>query len=120
MGGQTCSFFSRRRRPESTPAIPKPASAVRRWRVFRLRVAMWSGRCSTVRISAAIVARVVFALVAVVVGTLAVRVAAAHAATIVVSTTVDELNDDGDCSLREAVRAANLDVAADACRAGGG
>ena len=32
----------------------------------------------------------------------------AHAATITVNTTTDELNTDGDCSLREAIRAARL------------
>jgi CSLREA domain-containing protein len=40
--------------------------------------------------------------------------------TIPVNTDQDELNDDGDCSLREAVRAANLDTAVDACPAGSG
>jgi len=40
--------------------------------------------------------------------------------TLAVTTTVDELNTDGDCSLREAVRAANLDAAVDACPAGNG
>ena len=40
------------------------------------------------------------------------------AATIAVTTTVDELNTDGDCSLREAVRAANTNLAVDACPAG--
>lgn len=45
----------------------------------------------------------------------------AHAAaTIAVTTTDDELNADGDCSLREAIRAANLDAAVDACPAGSG
>src|SRR5215470_17970971 len=43
---------------------------------------------------------------------------AAHATSITVTTTNDELNTDGDCSLREAVRAANLNVAVDACPAG--
>lgn len=43
-----------------------------------------------------------------------------YAATITVSTLDDELNTDGDCSLREAVRAANLDQAVDACPAGSG
>lgn len=38
--------------------------------------------------------------------------------TILVNTTTDELNTDGDCSLREAVRAANLNAAVDACAAG--
>jgi len=42
----------------------------------------------------------------------------ASAATITVTTTVDELNTDGDCSLREAVRAANTNLAVDACAAG--
>lgn len=40
--------------------------------------------------------------------------------TILVSTLTDELNSDGDCSLREAIRAANLDQAVDACAAGNG
>lgn len=42
----------------------------------------------------------------------------AHAATIIVDTVDDEVNNDGDCSLREAVRAANLDQAIDNCLAG--
>lgn len=45
---------------------------------------------------------------------------AAAAAPIPVNTTVDELNADGDCSLREAVRSANLDTAVDVCAAGNG
>jgi CSLREA domain-containing protein len=40
--------------------------------------------------------------------------------TINVNTIIDELNTDGDCSLREAIRAANLDTAVDACLAGSG
>jgi CSLREA domain-containing protein len=44
----------------------------------------------------------------------------AHAATITVNTTDDELNSDGDCSLREAIQAANTDAAVDACTAGSG
>ena len=44
----------------------------------------------------------------------------AGAATINVTTTADELNSDGDCSLREAVRAANTDATVDACPAGSG
>ena len=40
--------------------------------------------------------------------------------TINVTTTDDELNSDGDCSLREAIRAANTDTAVDACPAGSG
>ncbi len=44
----------------------------------------------------------------------------ASAATISVTTTDDELNSDGDCSLREAIQAANTDAAVDACTAGSG
>jgi len=40
--------------------------------------------------------------------------------TIQVDTTTDELNSNGNCSLREAIRAANLDTAIDACPAGNG
>lgn len=39
---------------------------------------------------------------------------------ITVTTTSDELNQDGDCSLREAIVAANTDQAVDACPAGNG
>ncbi|MBC8078125.1 MAG: right-handed parallel beta-helix repeat-containing protein, partial [Chloroflexales bacterium] len=46
--------------------------------------------------------------------------ALAQAATIAVNTTADEINADGDCSLREALTAANTDVAVDACPAGSG
>ncbi len=42
------------------------------------------------------------------------------AATIGVNTTIDEYNTDGDCSLREAIIAANTDTAVDACPAGSG
>jgi CSLREA domain-containing protein len=44
----------------------------------------------------------------------------ARAATITVNTTNDEVNNDGDCSLREAIIAANTDTAVDACPAGSG
>lgn len=44
----------------------------------------------------------------------------ARAATLTVTTTSDELNSDGDCSLREAIIAANTDAAVDACPAGNG
>jgi CSLREA domain-containing protein len=44
----------------------------------------------------------------------------ARAAAISVTTTADELNTDGDCSLREAIRAANEDISIDACGAGSG
>jgi CSLREA domain-containing protein len=43
---------------------------------------------------------------------------AAHAATITVNTTADELNMDGDCSLREAIGAANTNLMVDACTSG--
>jgi len=43
---------------------------------------------------------------------------AAQAATINVTTEIDELNADGDCSLREAIQAANTNAAVDACEAG--
>ena len=39
---------------------------------------------------------------------------------ITVDTTDDELNSDGDCSLREAIQAANSNAAVDACTAGSG
>ena len=39
-------------------------------------------------------------------------------AEIVVTTIVDELNSDGDCSLREAVQSANHDMRVDGCTAG--
>ncbi|NIM52595.1 MAG: CSLREA domain-containing protein, partial [Gemmatimonadales bacterium] len=42
------------------------------------------------------------------------------AATITVNTTDDELNADGDCSLREAITAANTDAVVDTCTAGSG
>jgi CSLREA domain-containing protein len=45
---------------------------------------------------------------------------AVHAASITVTTAVDELNADGDCSLREAIQAATTDTAVDACVAGSG
>lgn len=44
----------------------------------------------------------------------------AYAASVTVTTTDDELNADGDCSLREAIEAANTDAAVDACPAGSG
>ena len=43
-----------------------------------------------------------------------------QAGAITVTTTDDELNADGDCSLREAIQAANTDTAVDACTAGSG
>ncbi|MEX2457441.1 MAG: CSLREA domain-containing protein, partial [Actinomycetota bacterium] len=42
------------------------------------------------------------------------------ATTITVTTTDDELNGDGDCSLREAIVAANTDAQTDECAAGSG
>ncbi|MBL8093456.1 MAG: CSLREA domain-containing protein [Anaerolineales bacterium] len=44
----------------------------------------------------------------------------AQATVITVTTTTDELNSDGDCSLREAIVAANTNAAIDACPAGTG
>lgn len=44
----------------------------------------------------------------------------ADAASILVNTTSDELNSDGDCSLREAVQAANTDQPVDGCAGGAG
>lgn len=46
--------------------------------------------------------------------------APAQATTITVTTTADERNSDGDCSLREAIIAANTDAIVDACPAGNG
>lgn len=43
-----------------------------------------------------------------------------RAAEITVNTTDDEVNADGDCSLREAVRSANTDASVDGCTAGSG
>ncbi len=48
------------------------------------------------------------------------RLQSAPGTVIRVTTTQDELNEDGDCSLREAIEAANLDVPVDACPAGFG
>ena len=45
---------------------------------------------------------------------------AAGAATITVTSTADSLATDGNCTLREAVQAANTDTAIDACAAGAG
>jgi CSLREA domain-containing protein len=44
----------------------------------------------------------------------------AQATSIAVNTTANELNSDGDCSLREAITAANWDSAVDGCLAGAG
>jgi len=54
------------------------------------------------------------------VGVLSPAMASAAPTTLLVNTLTDELNADGDCSLREAIRAANLDQAVDACAAGNG
>lgn len=43
-----------------------------------------------------------------------------YAETITVNTTDDEVNSDGDCSLREAILSANTNTAVDACEAGDG
>jgi CSLREA domain-containing protein len=42
----------------------------------------------------------------------------AQAASLMVTTEADELNTDGDCSLREAIEAANTNMAVDACVSG--
>ncbi|KAA3662868.1 MAG: CSLREA domain-containing protein [Chloroflexi bacterium] len=52
--------------------------------------------------------------------TLAASGKTAVSASITVNTTNDELNSDGDCSLREAVQSANTDSSVDACTAGNG
>ena len=44
----------------------------------------------------------------------------ASAASIVVNATADKWNSDGDCSLREALAAANSDAAVDTCNPGSG
>ena len=49
---------------------------------------------------------------------LALSSAPASAATITVDEPADELNSDGDCSLREAIEAANANAAVDGCEAG--
>ncbi|MDQ3759591.1 MAG: CSLREA domain-containing protein [Actinomycetota bacterium] len=54
------------------------------------------------------------------VAALALAPAVAGAATIKVDTTSDELNSDGDCSLREAVQAANTNSSVDGCVKGQG
>lgn len=46
--------------------------------------------------------------------------ARAQGAIIIVTTTADELNADGDCALREAIQAANNNLTIDACTAGSG
>jgi CSLREA domain-containing protein len=46
--------------------------------------------------------------------------APSYAANITINTTTDELNSNGNCSLREAITAANTDAAVDACTAGSG
>jgi CSLREA domain-containing protein len=76
---------------------PRPTSSHRLWIRGRLRAALALG---------------VLAL------SLAVGVPAAYAAIITVNTTADELNSDGDCSLREAIQAANTNLPVDACPAG--
>jgi CSLREA domain-containing protein len=48
------------------------------------------------------------------------RVAVAGGSAITVTTTTDEVNNDGDCSLREAIESAISDMATDSCAAGNG
>lgn len=59
-----------------------------------------------------------FVALAVLAAALVVAVPAALAAPITVTTLADELNADGDCSLREAIEAANTNTIVDACGAG--
>jgi CSLREA domain-containing protein len=62
-----------------------------------------------------------FFMLAALIGALAVLAApAASAAIINVNTTNDELNSDGNCSLREAIQASNTDTAVDNCTKGSG
>ena len=63
-------------------------------------------------------ARGIAGLSATLVAALAFVPAVAGAATIKVGTTTDELNSDGDCSLREAVQAANTNSSVDECAKG--
>lgn len=74
-------------------------------------------RTNHLRISALALA-LVLALAAVVLASLVAKPALAGT-TITVNSTDDEYNADGDCSLREALHAANTNTARDACRAGG-
>lgn len=68
----------------------------------------------------AIVVGLLVLLFAVLVGVVVGAAPARTGATLTVSTIMDELNTDGDCSLREAITAANTDAAVDACLAGSG
>jgi|GEM_PF-2166423 len=75
----------------------------------------------TVAIRALPLRRLLLLVAAALVGSLC-SAPAAHAASgkITVTTTVDELSEDGNCSLREALRAANRDQPFDACAGGRG
>ncbi|MFN8595361.1 MAG: choice-of-anchor Q domain-containing protein [Anaerolineae bacterium] len=74
-----------------------------------------------IRFIAAKSARLALAVAVLIAIVLVSRVApVAQAALITVNTTADEYNTDGDCSLREAIIAANTDTAVDACPAGNG
>jgi len=59
-------------------------------------------------------------LICLLVGLVALPRGVVYAASITVNTTDDELNADGDCSLREAIVAANTNTAVDGCPAGSG
>jgi CSLREA domain-containing protein len=63
---------------------------------------------------------IIVSLSLVLLAVLSVDLRPARAATITVTTTIDEINSDGDCSLREAIRAANINAPVDACTAGNG
>ena len=61
-----------------------------------------------------------FALLASLLGSALVATPVRADSTITVNTTVDELNSNGYCSLREAIKAANTNLAVDTCTAGSG
>jgi CSLREA domain-containing protein len=75
---------------------------------------MWVGRATVFLVGLAVILALVLALIG--------PEREAHAThldpEIRVTTTADELNSDGDCSLREAIEAANLDTPVDACPPG--
>jgi CSLREA domain-containing protein len=81
-----------------------------------------TGRRSSSRLLAALWLLLAAALAATIVVLMALSADRAKAAvpgtTITVNTRVDKLNTIGDCSLREAIRAANTNSAVDGCRAG--
>ncbi len=77
----------------------------------------WTGRFGT---PASLLAAMALTLTMAALLLLAAFARPALAATITVNTTADDTTNNGNCSLREAVIAANTDAARDACRAGSG